>query len=1026
MPRRIEVAIVGDSASLERAFGRAKVSSSGFVRSLGGAGSALATVTKRVGQVGLVLAGAGVAAAKFGADFQDTMQRIVGLSGVAQGKVDEFSKQILELAPKVGKSPQELARALYFITSSGISASKAIDVLTNSAKASVAGLGATETVADAVTSAINAYGEANLSAKHATDILVAAVREGKGEADAIAGSIGNVAALASQLGVKFNEVGAALAAETRLGIDAQTASVQLQQVFSNLVKVAPQAEKAFRSVGLSSAGLRKELADQGLIATLTTIRKAFGDNLPALSRAFPNIRALRGVLALIGKDSASVDQVFAHLRDTSDSLNTAFGAVSRDTAQHFRQLKASAEVAGISIGAAFAPLADVVANALGKASEKLTAFVSKFSSETTIHGKLNVIWGGVEQAGKSAESQLRKAVASVDWEKVWADARGIADGLQKRLDAVDWSSVGKAIGDGIAQGVAKASGVAKELAQRFEDAFRSIDWNKLGRSAGPGIAAAMLSALATVADPSFWVKNWDLVLAVAATVFTDGIGKIAGKLAAPLTRLLGDTFLRGVFALHSIAPRVAEEFLRAGEHDAAALARGFAKAGELVGRVFERLAKRIGRPLAFVVKVLGLQAAINAVTRAFVGIANVIRHALDAAFRSLKVKAVKAALDIIEPFTHLPKQLGGGPFQAMKRSLQQTLAAMQQTGAKGGAATGTAITQGMAAAITGGLAAVRDASETAAKVAAGVARSAASAAASTVAAGSAATRTPAAASSPLPIPTAAAPSTPTVPRKGITADQRNNWFDSRISRMLDRVQDLPTLKAQIARLGQISKLISDRIKVTKDITRKLTLEDQLVNVRRQIKPLQQQQKDAAQFFQLGLGPTGDARIPQVANLKKQLASIQESVSGTTLDTAKTQATFARIGKVLAAGVGHVSQAVRAQIAQMIDGIRQQLKDSGPSFDKFAKTNQSSLLKGLGLDPAQLKALRARLSQVGTNGLVPRGSAGALAGIGGGATIQVHSTVKLNDQVLGTAVTKHQQRTKSRNPDQRRGLFPGGV
>lgn len=1013
MPRRIEVVIAGDSASLERAFGRAKVSSSGFVRSISGAGSALATVSRRVGEVGLVLGGAGVAAVKFGAEFQDTMQRIVGLSGVAQEQVDKFSKQVLELAPKVGKSPQELAKALYFITSSGISASKAMAVLTNSAKAAVAGLGDTQTVADAVTSAINAYGEQNLSAAHATDVLVSAVREGKGEADALAASIGNVAALAAQLGVKFNEVGAALAAETRIGIDAQTASVNLQQFFSTLLKVTPQSEKAFKKVGLSAAGLRAELADKGLLATLKTVKDAFAGNIVDLANAFPNRRALRGVLALIGKDAAQTEQVFRHLTDTTGSLKTAFDAVSKDTAQQFRKLRAAAEVAGISIGAVLSPLAGKIADGLAAASEKVTAFFEKISQARTLHQKLDVVWGGVTETRKSAESALKRAVGSIDWRQVFASARGIADGLQRRLDRIDWSSVGKAIGDGIAKGVARASGVAKELAQRFEEAFRSIDWNKLGRAAGPGIAVAMLSALAAVTDPTFWIKNWDLVLAVAATVFTDGIGKIAGKLAAPLTRLLGDTFLRGVFALHSIAPRVAEEFLRAGEHDAAALARGFAKAGELVGRVFERLAKRIGRPLAFVVKVLGLQAAINAVTRAFEGIANVIKHALDEAFRSLKVKAVKAALDIIEPFTHLPKALGGGPFQAMKRSLQQTLAAMQQTGAKGGAATGQAITRSMAAAISGGLGAVRDASETAAKVASGVARSAATAAASAAAAASA--TTPAAATT---TPTPTAPSAPTSTRKGITADQRNNWFDSRISRMLDRVQDLPTLKAQIGRLQQISKLISDRIKVTHDITRKLNLEDQLLNVRRQIKPLQQQAKDAQQFFTLGLGPTGDTRVPLVKTLQRQLANVSQAVQGSFLDTSKTRSVLANIKKVLSAGIGNVSETVRSKIKEMLDGINQQLTDHARNLTKFKHVNSAAFVKALGIDlpPDQLRKLRQGISQLGAGNTIPaiRSQAFALAGAAGTQT----TIVQIDGREVGRAVTKHQAREPKRQPSRR--------
>ena len=67
------------------------------------------------------------------------------------------------------------------------------------------------------------------------------------------------------------------------------------------------------------------------------------------------------------------------------------------------------------------------------------------------------------------------------------------------------------------------------------------------------------------------------------------------------------------------------------------------------------------------------------------------------------------------------------------------------------------------------------------------------------------------------------------------AEQRNKWFDAMIGRELDRVQDIPTLKAQTVRLKEIAALIQQRIAVTKDVTRQLTLKDTLAGVLRQMK-----------------------------------------------------------------------------------------------------------------------------------------------------------------------------------------------
>ena len=132
------------------------------------------------------LAGAAVAVFKFGKDFEKELSKVVGLVGVSRDQVDAWGKDILELAPELGKAPRELADALFFVTSAGIRGAEAMEVLEMAGKASAAGLGETKTIADLVTSAMNAYGKENLSAAQATDIVTAAVREGKAEAAELA------------------------------------------------------------------------------------------------------------------------------------------------------------------------------------------------------------------------------------------------------------------------------------------------------------------------------------------------------------------------------------------------------------------------------------------------------------------------------------------------------------------------------------------------------------------------------------------------------------------------------------------------------------------------------------------------------------------------------------------------------------------------------------------------------------------------------------------------------------------------
>lgn len=684
MARRVSVEIVGNSASVERAFQRSGHAASQWNHDLSrvGRGVAVATVGFRgLGRSiafasGSFIAGAGLTAALKASvtsfqQFQESMQHAVGLAGVAQTEIGKFSDEILKLAPAVGKTPQELAEGFYFIASSGIAASQAMGVLTQAAKASAAGLGETKTVADAITSVMNAYGAANVSAAKATDILVATVREGKGEAADFAPVIGNVAALASQLGVSFDEVGAALASQTRLGTDAETAAIQLQRVLSSLVKVTPAQGKAFHSVGLDADKLRKKLGTEGgLLKVLTDVQDAFqtgakgGGNTPALAKAFGDERAIRGVLNLVGKQAEQTAGVFQRVKNSAGSTETALKAVSKTAAQQFRKFQASAEVAKISLGALFAPLAGSAAKALAGATNAVTEFANKIGAQHTTHAKLKIVWSGFQNASRGAVKGLQDAFGKVNWDSVWSHARGISDGLQKRLQAVNWGAVGKRIGDGLAKAVKAAVPAAKDLGVRLTDIFGAVDWVKVGQKMGPGLLTAVLTAISLILDPSFWVHHLDLAFALIFARFGGGlVGKLGRFISKPFIRLGESAVLAMLGAVERLSPKLAsfllDAFLGAGK----VVEKEAVKIEKSVQGLFSRLFKR---PLRFLIKTLGLKVAIDAVVHGFTRLAHWIEHAFDSVWAKLKKDALKAALAIIEPFTHLPKKLGGGKFQGLK------------------------------------------------------------------------------------------------------------------------------------------------------------------------------------------------------------------------------------------------------------------------------------------------------------------------------------------------------------------------
>jgi TP901 family phage tail tape measure protein len=298
------------------------------------------------------IAGVAVASVREAVKFETEFAKIQGLVGLTQTEIDELQLAARRLGPAFGMSATEAGEALFFITSAGLRGAAATEVLEASLKGAAIGLGDAKTIADLATSAVNAYGEANLGGAKAVDVLAEAVRLGKLEPEALAASMGNVLPLASALGVQFHEVGAALAGMSKTGTDAATASTQLRGIFNTLISPTAEAERALAQMGLSSQGLREQLKEKGLLSTLQTLTEAFDGNIEATASVFGNVRALTGVLDLMGASAEDNAEIFRLMADEVGVLDEAFAIVEDTVEFKFKKAMATAREGLLGIGLA--------------------------------------------------------------------------------------------------------------------------------------------------------------------------------------------------------------------------------------------------------------------------------------------------------------------------------------------------------------------------------------------------------------------------------------------------------------------------------------------------------------------------------------------------------------------------------------------------------------------------------------------------------------------------------------------------
>lgn len=388
--------LTGNLSSLSGSFGKVgSVAGTAFQI----AGEAINSVGETVKSIGstltnsltVPLTAAGTAVFTFGKNFEAEMAKVTGLVGVSSDQVSEWGTTILDLAPEIGQTPQNLAEGLFYVTSAGLRGAEAMDVLEMSGKAASAGLGETATVADLVTSAMNAYGSENLSASQATDILVAAVREGKAEASELASSMGQVLPIASEMGVSFDQVASAQAAMTKTGTSASEASTQLKSILSGLLKPSQQAEEALEGMGTSSSELRKSIKEKGLMSTLGDLRDLTNDyGEDAMAKVFPNIRALSGVLDLMGSNAEDNIEVFDNVANSTGSLEEAFNSASETT--DFKWNQALSQLQSTAIGF-FDTLKVVAIPVLEKVTEVLAWVANAFENLSPKMQNMTLLFG---------------------------------------------------------------------------------------------------------------------------------------------------------------------------------------------------------------------------------------------------------------------------------------------------------------------------------------------------------------------------------------------------------------------------------------------------------------------------------------------------------------------------------------------------------------------------------------------------------------------------------------------------------
>jgi len=388
-------------------------------------------------------------------DFAVARVRTLGVN------VEALRPQLASLSNELSGQVSQLSllEASYDLASAGFAETAEI---TNILKA--AQLGATggfsdlQTVTDATTSVLNAYGKSAEEAGKIVDGFAQTQADGKIVVDQYAQQIGRIAPIAAGAGVSIDELNAAISAVTATGVPVESTFAGLRQVIASIQKPTGEASKVAEKLGIDfSAAALKSKGLSGVLEDIVANGGASADNL---SKLFGSVEALTAIQPLLNDELVKFNEALENqanaqgraAQDAFTAANTIQGQLTRlgtaftnlttegsDFGIIIREvLKVTAvtvEALGLAVKAVFTPFRQLFA-VIGEIGKAIGDAIGVDATATLFN--LEQGWKGIKEAVSDASEEaifFAKVVGGVIGKVVVAVAK-TANGIKETVSGV--------------------------------------------------------------------------------------------------------------------------------------------------------------------------------------------------------------------------------------------------------------------------------------------------------------------------------------------------------------------------------------------------------------------------------------------------------------------------------------------------------------------------------------------------------------------------------------------------------------
>lgn len=313
------------------------------------------------------------AAVSVGNSFEKQMSRVQAIAGATKDELKQLTNQAMDLGAETSFSATQVAEGMENLASAGFTTQEIMEAMPGLLDLAASSGADLATSSEIAASAIRGFGLEASSSAHIADVFAEAAARTNAQTEDMGEAMKYIAPIANTMGLKIEEVAAAIGIMSDAGIKGSQAGTSLRGALVRLTKPTDKMLGVMEDLGISfydNEGKMKSLTE--MISMLQEATKGLTDEQKqnALTILF-GTESLSGMMSLINRGSGDLADMTKSFEDCDGAAQNMADTMLDNTAGSIEEMTGALESLAIKVQQMLAPY-------ITEAANKIQELINKF------------------------------------------------------------------------------------------------------------------------------------------------------------------------------------------------------------------------------------------------------------------------------------------------------------------------------------------------------------------------------------------------------------------------------------------------------------------------------------------------------------------------------------------------------------------------------------------------------------------------------------------------------------------------